>query len=267
MKTTALACYLESIACALRASKSPTLPLIKWTSFRGPRVLHVGSAAIPLPDHAGESSLATIFPDAIPTGSAAQAVVVTDRNELADLRAQVEAVNTRNLQLMDVLGQRKQVETNLRQSLEETKTEANALRQTIDRMRGQGGDIRPAPRQPVPVAQVAGDLLSAIVADQDAGRALARAPGAQADDSRQPAPVVLAFPINGQGKTLAAAGILLDDLRVRFAFRFIDPKDATRGGYWLAKDATAPGTHLMVQRLKEAGATIGNQLPASLLHA
>lgn len=284
MKSSALACYLEAIANAVRLSKSATVPHIKWTSFKGPRVLHVGSTSIPVPDHQGETDLAAIFPDAIPAGDTSHGSKVEARNVAADIATMQAACDSHAADARLLRSALANVESRLKDSqdsnrrnlagleaanreVEALRAEADALRQTVARMRA-GKDqtvagvpvIAPAPRQAAPAPT--GDLLSLIVADQ-AGQSV-KAPATA--PASVPGQVVVCFRLNRQGKTLADAGVSLDDLRTRFTFRFIDPKDATRGGFWLAKDATAPGTHLMVQRLSEAGAIIGDTIPASLAY-
>lgn len=266
MKTSTLACYLESIANALRLSKQATVPHIKWTAFKGPKVLLVGSTSIPMPDHVGEKDLASVFPDAIPAEAVdgSQAAKVYNRNAEAaaqDLAHQVDVLTADRNKVAEALRRANLLVQSLGLEVEGLRAERDALQQTVARQRQATVAgvpvIAPAPRVQVPQAP-AGDLVSQIVADAQAGVSKEAVPGIMS-----PALVVVAFRLNRQGKTLADAGVSLDDLRGRFSFRFIDPKDATRGGYWLAKDPTAPGTHLMVQRLAEAGAIIGDHLPVT----
>jgi hypothetical protein len=253
MKSSTLASYLESLATLIRSSKpGESLPRIKahthprpTLEMSGTRV--AGPLPIPTMDAEGLVFLAPCFPGIVGVvpQSATDAEVDSLRLRLADAQAQVaRTLESHN----ETITQR-----------DEARRELEALRRTVDRMRvSPSVTVTPAqapkPLPPFPVD----DLLSIILNETQAQ--------APAVDRPRPhftiTPVVLAFPPNAQGKTLAASAVTLDEVRALFAFKFLDPRDASKGGYWLAKDPTSPAVHALVATLTKHGAFTRDSIPA-----
>lgn len=273
MKTSALACYLEAIANGLRASKSTDVPHIKWTSFKGPTVLHVGTVNIPVPPHADCKDLACIFPGLASVVSAdVHGAKVEARNAQADTHEELIRAQA------DTIEHQAKVVESLQSKLAQAHVELKAADQTLLRMRHAPHAIEPARAHVVSVRPVAPaiapqvDLINAILSDyspKEAGPVFetiqpARFPSSgiapQSTAQDKPA-LVLCFPLNGQGKTLAKAAVTLEEVKALYAFKFNDPKDATRGGYWLAKDPTGPKAQELARTLAKEGASVGTRIP------
>lgn len=280
MKSSALACYLEAVANAIRATKSTDVPHIKWTAFKGPAILHVGSmsSALPIPDHRDCPDLVCLFPqmtrqdaDAKQGAKAdAHSPTVEQRNQLADLRCMLIIRDQQLKERDDKLARLTDDAESLYNELSRTKTELASVRadlkaadQTLARMR-QGHVVQPAPARPVPPVAPGVDFLSQIIdATANASEAVKGLPRPNPPPHEVPV-LVLTFPMNGQGKTLAAAAVTLPELRELFTFHFNDNRDATRGGYWLAKNPTGPHAQELARTLGKEGATVGTQLPLAL---
>lgn len=249
MKPSTLASYLESLAGLIRSSRpGDSLPTARASTH--PRhILEVigtraaGPLPIPAMDQEAHTFLAQCMPGLI-------------RTNVADAAAQVAMANAGELDRVRETARRFALER------DEARRELEALRRTVDRMRvAPSVTVAPAPRQapaPIPAPAVSADLLN-MIADETA-KAQNPSP-AQARPSFTVHPVVLAFPPNGQGKTLAAAAVALDEVRALFTFKFLDPRDATKGGYWLAKDPTAPAVHALVATLTKHGAFTRDTIP------
>lgn len=254
MKPSTLASYLESLAGLIRATKATdTLPVVNLTEGGRPTIRLTGIKEVgplPIPSHADAVGfLAAVFPALTEQGAPIPRTYpqTNAEAEVARMRTQLQVANA---MIEARTGER-----------DEARRELEALRRTVDRMRvAPSVTVAPAVKPAPAPTQSTAELLSQIVEDS-------RRNG-DSDPTFRPRPhftvhpVVLAFPMNAQGKTLAASAVTLEEVKALFAWKFLDNRDATKGGYWLAKDPTSPAVHALVATLTKHGAFTRDTIPA-----
>lgn len=279
MKPSTLASYLESLAGLIRSCRpGESFPRVQVKAGARPSVELSGTRVagplpIPTADQDTVAFLVACFP-ALARASADDRLPVETSGVLEALRKQLSdsrESNARNLAAIadlnnqadgaaSTIGRLQSERASLKATNEQLTRELEALRRTVDRMRvAPSVTVAPAvkPAPAVPPAP-GGDFLSLIVEDHTGRSEVVDRP---IRPQFSILPVVLAFPPNGQGKTLAAAAVALDEVRALFTFKFLDPRDASKGGYWLAKDPTAPAVHALVATLTKHGAFTRDTIP------
>ena len=249
MNTTTLACYFETIAGLLRQTRSTDLPLASVITERGKSILRMDLygktfGPVPIPPHADcRAFLSVCFPE-LPHGGEPVATAV-DRSEVESLTRELAQARASYERAASDAIERARMVTEYARELE-------SLRRTIDRMRP-AVTVTPAPAPAPAPAPI--DYLSMVMGQT------APLPLPTIRPSFAVLPVCISFAPGHQGRVIEKAGLTLEDLRTCFRWVFFDPKTPQKGGVWRAADPTAPITHLLVERLTTAGATVHQTIP------
>lgn len=244
--STTLASHLESIASAIRQTKTLAPPTCQTT----PRPLvRVGTVTLPRPllDAEARAFLAGAFPEIVQAVAGHNARQAYVEAENIDLRRTLVAL--REEMTREIAQARSDGAASARQ-----RTPTPAAPSLLDAIASE----TQAQRQPVAVATVVAEVVANV------HRAIAAATLApvvfSAPTPAKPSTMVrVTFPASEQSHILREAGVTLDELRGVCRWVFADRANPKAGGFWQgATPAAKTPARNILDRLQRFGATIAH---------